>query len=99
MRTACGDQGFIKEYITNMKQSIKFEFEKNEEFEITEVDQIIESPKMVTGLVKISISGNYPAMKDCSTKGQGDRFNGNANNKLKIRHINTLQVTICNYSN
>ena len=75
MLTACGEQGFTEEDITNMKQSIKTEFEKNDEFKVTEVDLIIESPKKVSGLVKISISGNDPIIKDCSaTMGQDRRY-------------------------
>ena len=74
--TACGQSGFSKEDIDNMKKSIKSEFEgRGADIKVTEIELITESPKKVTGFVKIKVGDDDPIMKDCSaTMGDDNRY-------------------------
>lgn len=69
-----GQSGFVDEDLTNMKKAIKIEFEKTEGITVTDVQLIIESPKKVTGFVKLS-DGVSEVMKNCSaTYGSNNQY-------------------------
>ena len=48
--------GFVQEDIDNLKKDIKTEFEKREGVRVTDVQIIKESPKKLSGFVKLTIS-------------------------------------------
>jgi hypothetical protein len=71
---ACGQNGFTNEEIIKMKEAIKAEFEgRGPEFKVTEIELIIESPKKVSGFVKVKAGDDDPVMLDCNATMGNDR--------------------------
>ena len=71
---ACGQNGFTNDEVKKMKEAIKTEFEgRGQEFKVTEIELIIESPKKVTGFVKVKAGDDDPVMLDCTATMGNDR--------------------------
>jgi hypothetical protein len=54
--TCACESGFVQEDVDNVKKIIKTEFEKREGVTVTEVQMIKESPKKLSGFVKLKLN-------------------------------------------